>query len=109
MKMRKLRHSRIGLLLVLAALAVFMTVPVLAVAQGSSDPSSAQYTPNIPSAAQGAEGEAGGSGSAGGLDSQIGSLPFTGMDLIILAGVALVLTGTGFALRRLSTPRGSRV
>src|SRR5688500_15222597 len=104
--MRKLRHSRIGLLLVLAALAAFTVVPAAAMAQGSDDPSSAQYTPNIPSADEGAGDP---SGSAGGLDSQIGSLPFTGMDLIILAGVALVLTGTGFALRRLSTPRGSRV
>jgi hypothetical protein len=31
------------------------------------------------------------------------------MDLIILAGVALVLTGTGLALRRLSMPREPRV
>jgi hypothetical protein len=107
MNMRKLRNSRIGLLLVLAALAAFVAMPGVAIGQGSSDnPSDAVYTPNIPSAAEGA-GETG--GSSGGLDSQIGSLPFTGMDLIILAGVALVLTGTGFALRRLSTPRGSRV
>jgi hypothetical protein len=102
--MRKLKHSRFGLLLVLAALAVFVAVPSLAVAQSSSsDPSKAVYTDNIPSSSEGT------SGSSGGLDSQIGSLPFTGMDLIILAGVALVLTGTGFALRRLSTPRGPRV
>jgi hypothetical protein len=103
--MRKLRHSRIGLLLVLAALAAFVAVPSGAMAQGSSnDPSTAEYTPNIPPGNEGGTG-----GSSGGLDSQIGSLPFTGMDLIILAGVALVLTGTGFALRRLSTPRGPRV
>lgn len=99
--MRKLRNSRFGLLLVLAALAAFVAVPGIAMAQGSNDPSSAQYNPPIP---ENGEGETG--GSSGGLDSQIGSLPFTGMDLIILAGVALVLTGTGFALRRLSTPRG---
>jgi hypothetical protein len=106
MNMRKLRHSRFGLLLVLVALAAFVAVPGVAVAQNSSgDPSTAQYTPNIPPGDEG--GETG--GSSGGLDSQIGSLPFTGMDLIILAGVALVLTGTGFALRRLSTPRGPRV
>jgi hypothetical protein len=107
MNMRKLRHSRFGLLLVLVALAAFVAIPGVAAAQDSSgDPSSAQYTPNIP---PGDEGDTGGGGSSGGLDSQIGSLPFTGMDLIILAGVALVLTGTGFALRRLSTPRGPRV
>jgi len=105
--MRKLRHSRFGLLLVLAALAAFVAVPSLAVAQSSSDnPSDVVYTPNIP---PGDQGDTAGGSSSGGLDSQIGSLPFTGMDLIILAGVALVLTGTGFALRRLSTPRGPRV
>lgn len=104
--MRKLRHSRFGLLLVLAALAAFVAMPGVAMAQGSSDnPSDAVYTPNIP---PGDEGDTAG-GSSGGLDSQIGSLPFTGMDMIILAGVALVLTGTGFALRRLSTPRGPRI
>jgi len=101
MNMRKLRHSRIGLILALAVLAAFVAMPALALAQGSQNPSDAVYTPNIPPADQGGSG-----GSSGGLDSQIGSLPFTGMDLIILAGVALVLTGTGFALRRLSTPRG---
>lgn len=104
--MRKLRHSRIGLLLVLTALAAFVAVPGVAMGQGSDDPSTAQYTPNIP---PGDEGDTAGGSSSGGLDSQIGSLPFTGMDLIILAGVALVLTGTGFALRRLSTPRGPRI
>lgn len=63
----------------------------------NSDPSSAQYQPPIPDASSG-------SGQSG-LNSNIGSLPFTGMDLLIVAGVAFVLTGTGFALRRLSTPR----
>ena len=101
--MRKLRHSRFGLLLVLAALAVFVAVPSAAMAQGSSgNPSEVVYGDDIPKSDNGG-------GETGGLDSQIGSLPFTGMDLIILAGVALVLTGTGFALRRLSTPRGPRV
>lgn len=46
---------------------------------------------------------------AKGLESKVGSLPFTGWDLIILAGVAMVLTGTGFALQRLSSPRAPRV
>jgi hypothetical protein len=40
-----------------------------------------------------------------GLDARVGSLPFTGWDLIILGGVTLVLGGTGVLLRRLSVPR----
>lgn len=98
---------------VLGIVAAFLTVPAAALAQ--TDPTSAQYNPPIPEndVAAGAEGggdegdSAGGAaGSSAGLNSNIGSLPFTGMDLIIVAGVAFVLTGTGFALRRLSTPRG---
>ncbi len=48
----------------------------------------------------------GGDEAGTGLNATIGSLPFTGMDLLIVAGVAFLLTGTGFALRRLSTPKG---
>lgn len=115
--MRKTKNSRLSLLVVLALLGAFVAVPAMAPAQGSiDDPSSAQYDPPIPdgesasfesggSAGSGSSGSSGGSG----LNSSIGSLPFTGMDLLILAGVALVLTGTGFALRRLSSPRGPSV
>ena len=79
-----------------------------AIAQDAiDDPSSAQYDTPIPDSGTAGASASGGGGDAG--DGNIGSLPFTGMDLIILAGVALVLTGTGFALRRLSTPRGPPV
>lgn len=105
-------RSRIGLFLVVAIVGAFTAAPAAVLAQDSqSDPSSAQYNPPIPesdTAGAAAGGGAGGS-SGGGLNSNIGSLPFTGMDLIIVAGVAFVLTGTGFALRRLSMPRGPRV
>jgi hypothetical protein len=83
--------------------------PSLAVAQSPdplNDPSNAVYGDDIPGEGTGSSAAAGG---ASGLNKQIGSLPFTGMDLLILAGVALVLTGTGLALRRLSTPRGPAV
>jgi hypothetical protein len=88
----------------------FAGVPT-AIAQDSiDDPSSAQYDPPIPegegTAGGAASGGSGGSGS--GLDSNIGSLPFTGMDLLIVVGVALLLAGTGFALRRLSSPPAER-
>jgi hypothetical protein len=99
-------------ILVLGIVAAFLAVPAAALAQG--DPTSAQYNPPIPEndvvgVTEGDSSPDGGGaagGSASGLNSSIGSLPFTGMDLIIVAGVAFVLTGTGFALRRLSTPRG---
>jgi hypothetical protein len=95
------------ILLVLGIVAAFAVVPGAALAQ--DDPSAAQYDPPIPQsgvAGGSGGGSSGSSGDSGGLNSNIGSLPFTGMDLIIVAGVAFVLTGTGFALRRLSTPRG---
>jgi hypothetical protein len=44
-----------------------------------------------------------------GLNARVGSLPFTGWDLIILGGVTLVLSGTGVLLRRLSVPRAPLV
>src|SRR5687768_4488070 len=94
---------------VLGVSALCLVGPAAALAQNTS-PTSAQYNPPIPQrgvagGAQGGQaGSAGGSAPSGGLNSNIGSLPFTGMDLIIVAGVAFVLTGTGFALRRLSTP-----
>jgi hypothetical protein len=110
--MWKLTRSRLGLLAIVAAVLALFAVPAIAAAQSLSDPSAAQYDSPIPqsgTAGQSAAGTAGTSGSGGGLDSNIGSLPFTGLDLIVVAGVAFVLTGTGFALRRLSTPRDPRV
>jgi hypothetical protein len=107
---RKFTNSRFGLLLIVAMVASFLAVPTAALAQDSlSDPSAAQYDPSIPGsgvAGTAAAQSSGGASANAGLESNIGSLPFTGMDLIIVAGVAFVLTGTGFALRRLSMPRG---
>ena len=93
-----------ALLLVAAALAV----PCSALAQDQlANPSAAQYQPQggvlgtSGSGTNGSSPSAAGSSSGGG---QIGALPFTGMDLVIVAGVALLLTGTGLALHRLSVP-----
>ena len=104
-------RSRIGLSLVLAlAVGAIAVMPSAASAQGATnDPTAAVYGDDDgESASFQSSGGSGGTGSSdsSGLSSPIGSLPFTGMDLIILAGVALVLTGTGFALRRASMPRG---
>jgi hypothetical protein len=100
--MRNLKRSGLGVILTVVVMAAFAAGPALA----QDDPSTAQYGSNIPDSGTASSAASGGSGSGGGLDSNIGSLPFTGMDLLIVGGVALVLTGTGFALRRLSTPRG---
>jgi hypothetical protein len=105
--MRNKWRSRISLVFVAAFLVGAMAGAPAALAQATDDPSSAQYDPPIPEG-QGTAGSAASGGSNSGLDSNIGSLPFTGMDLLIVLGVALVLTGTGFALRRLSMPPGPR-
>ena len=107
--MRNKRRSRLGLLLVVAIVSAFAVVPVAAAQDSTSDPSAAQYDAPIPDPGATAGTSASGGSGGSGLNSNIGSLPFTGMDLLIVAGVALVLTGTGFALRRLSTPRGPTV
>jgi hypothetical protein len=102
-----MRKKMKKILLVLGIVAALAAVPGAALAQ--DDPSAAQYDPPIPQSGVAGGSGSGSSGDSGGLNSNIGSLPFTGMDLIIVAGVAFVLTGTGFALRRLSTPRGPQV
>ena len=106
-------QKRLGLILIVALVTAFAVVPPAVAQNVGDDPSAAQYDPPIPdpggvSGASSSGGTSGG-GDPSGLESNIGSLPFTGMDLLIVAGVALVLTGTGFALRRLSSPRGPLV
>jgi hypothetical protein len=96
--------------LVVAALAV----PGSAIAQDQlANPAAAQYQPQGDVLGGSASGSAStpsvsGTPTGGGNSSQIGSLPFTGMDLAIVAGVALLLTGTGLALHRLSVPPRAR-
>jgi hypothetical protein len=40
--------------------------------------------------------------SGSGSDSGSGSLPFTGLDVALLAGAGLLLAGAGFAMRRVT-------
>ena len=105
--MRKTTLTRFGLILTVALVGAMFAVPMAAAQDPGNDPSSAQYDPPNIEEGTANSGGSGGSGDSGseGLSASIGSLPFTGMDLLIVAGVALMLTGTGFALRRLSTPR----
>jgi hypothetical protein len=88
--------------------------PATALGQDAlSNPSAAQYEPQSqvqgtdttgsgPIAGSAIGGPGGGSGGGG-----IGSLPFTGLDLMVLGGTAVALIAVGFVLRRLSAPRSS--
>lgn len=85
---------------VAAALVVVMAMPAQALAQNAnSDPTAAQYA----KPALAVSNEGGGGGGAGGPSGGDGTLPFTGLDLVALAAVAVALTATGLALRRLET------
>lgn len=118
--MRKLTLKRLGALALLVVIAAVAVVPATALAQDAlSNPSAAQYEPQ--SQVQGTTTNGSNNGSKGsnngsngpvaastptsGLNSNVGSLPFTGLDVIVLAVVAAGLIGTGLALRRLSSPK----
>ena len=112
--MRKFTLKRLGGLALLAVVAAVAIAPATALAQDAlSNPSASQYQPQ--SQVQGTstngsndgsnDGPAAANTSASGLNGTVGSLPFTGMDVIVLAVVAAALIGTGVALRRLSAPK----
>jgi hypothetical protein len=87
--------------ILVAALLSFGAVPSIAAAQGdggslNAGPTSAQYDPaNIAF-----EDRALDPSSGSGLNDSVGSLPFTGFDVIAMLAVALAVTGLGFALQR---------
>lgn len=101
------RYRLGGAIAIFAALALLPVSPAL----GQSDPVGAQYD----NAAAGVAGQAGGGpgGSEGssesqasGLESSVaGGLPFTGLDLIVIAGVAIMLSTVGLTLRRLTATK----
>lgn len=91
--------TQIGLILIAALVVAAFASPALA--QDPVSPTESQYnTAPIPA-------EAGQSGSEEptGMRSNIGSLPFTGLDLVILGVVTALVALTGLLLRRLSAPR----
>lgn len=99
-----------GKLIVAGVCAALLVVPATALGQDAlSNPSAAQYAPQ--SQIEGTNINGGGptaSNSTAGpvaRDNGPGTLPFTGMDLAVVAGAALLMIAAGFALRRLSAPR----
>jgi hypothetical protein len=112
---RDIAHStKKALAIGFAAMLLAGIVPVAASAQSAS-PTCEQYSP-----ATGTFGGGGGSSNdncqqvidggdgpgSDGLNSPIGSLPFTGFEVISMAAVALAVTGLGLVLQRaVSKPR----
>ena len=110
--MRKFTLKRLGGLALLAVVAAVAIAPATALAQDAlSNPSASQYEPKSQvqgttttgSAAKPAVAE-----NTSGLNGNVGSLPFTGMDVMVLAIVAAALIGTGVALHRLSAPKAPK-
>jgi hypothetical protein len=106
-------RNRIAGLALIVVLGALVVGPATAMAQDAlSNPSAAQYEPKSQVEGTNTTGSAPvaatpSSGSNGG--GSTGTLPFTGLDVMVLAGVALALVGTGVALRRLSTPKAPRI
>lgn len=97
-------RSRLGVWLAVAGLVLAVT-PGLGMAQSpdsSADPGNSAQGDGV--AADPASGTSAAGAESGG-KRQIGSLPFTGVDLLVLTGVAMVLTGTGLAMRQRFTHR----
>jgi hypothetical protein len=98
--MTSMRSSRFRGVLALAVLLVALALPTRAPAAttvGGQDctPTQAQNAPP-PNGRQCEPTRAGGGGGGG------GALPFTGLDVISLLAIAVALTGSGLALRRLT-------
>jgi hypothetical protein len=109
MRNTRTRFAGIALMAVIGALFVG---PASALAQDSlANPSAAQYEPQSQvqgTSTTGAGPVANNTGNTSG-GGGTGTLPFTGMDVLVLSAVALALIGTGVTLRRLSSPKAPRV
>jgi|tagenome__1003787_1003787.scaffolds.fasta_scaffold19742279_1 hypothetical protein len=109
--MRMTVRNRITGLALIAVVGALFIGPASALAQDSlANPSAAQYEPQSQvqgTTTTGAVASNSSGGSSNG--SSTGTLPFTGMDVIVLSAVALALIGTGVALRRLSAPKAPRI
>jgi hypothetical protein len=104
------RRSHRRVLFMVGVCAALLVPSGTAFAQDAlSNPSAAQYQPQSQVQGTNTTGSGGGApvaaASTGPTASGSGTLPFTGMDLAVVAGVALLMIGVGFSLRRLSAPR----
>ncbi len=93
---RKLKNSISAV--ALAVLIAAFAMPGFAAAQ-STGPTSDQYNPPVVKITGGG-GSTGDDTGSGGLGDPVGSLPFTGFDVIAMLAVALAVTGLGLGLGR---------
>jgi hypothetical protein len=106
------RRSYQRVMLAVGVCAALMALPASAVAQDAlSNPSAAQYQPQSEVQGTSKDGSTANNSTAGptatrtATDGASGTLPFTGVDLAFVAGVAILMIGTGLAMRRLSAHR----
>jgi|SRR3954469_25832780 len=102
------RNRFAGLALIIVVGALFAG-PATALAQDAlSNPSASQYAPDSQVEGTSTAGTSAVANTSSAARDGSGTLPFTGMDVLVLSAVALALIGTGVALRRLSTPKAPR-
>ena len=95
-------RSRFQIGAVLALVLGMLAMPAVASAQDTS-PSDDQYSVTPPSTTAGDPGDPGDPGT--GLSGRVGSLPFTGLDVIVLSAVALGIAALGLGLGRAISAR----
>ncbi len=104
---------RFALILSLTVVAVPLALsPVAAagaVTSPSDDPATAQYGDALNNITSRSDAGGGGGGATGVLQKRVvAPLPFTGLDLVSLAVVAVALISTGLVVRRLNAARQAR-
>src|SRR4051812_5795464 len=104
--MRNIARNRIAGIALIVVVGALVAGPATALAQDAlSNPSAAQYEPQSKVQGTTTTGAVASNASNSNDGNGTGTLPFTGMDVLVLSAVALALIGTGVALRRLSTPK----
>jgi hypothetical protein len=113
LRIRMTVRNRFTGLALLAVVGALFVGPATALGQDAlSNPSAAQYEPQSQVQGETTTGNdaVAATPSSGSNDGgSTGSLPFTGLDVMVLAAVALALIGTGVALRRLSAPKSPSI
>ena len=108
--MFKIKRSHLRIVLAVGVCVALMVPPATASAQDAlSNPTASQYHPQSQVQGTSTNGSAANNSAASpaatATNGASGILPFTGMDLAMVAGVALTMVAAGLALRRLSAPR----